>query len=292
MEPTANTVASMSLERPTEATPSCYRHPDRPTYLRCSECGRPICSACSIDAAVGQRCPECVRRQGRQKVIDGRAAVTARNSATGSPVTLGIVAVTVAVFLVTWMGPIRLANSVVRALEMSNAAVARGEWWRLFTVTLLHAGFLHILFNMWALWVLGPQIEREVGGVRFLSLYLASAAAGSSLAYFMTGPQTVGVGASGAIFGLFGVWLAGAYRRRHTAYGRFLFSQLLFLLVINAALPLMIPNIEWQAHLGGLVAGMLMGEAWSRLGSRRNQALHLGIAMAVIVVSVGATLLL
>jgi len=162
----------------------------------------------------------------------------------------------------------------------------------MFTLVLLHANFMHILFNMWALWVLGPQIEREAGGTRFLALYLAAAAAGSAFAFHLGSLDDVGVGASGAIFGLFGVWLAGAVRHRRTAYGRYLLSQLLFLLAINAALPLLIRGISWQAHLGGLVAGYVIGDLWARMRRDRPLVAFLVIPAAVAAVAVASVVVL
>lgn len=193
--------------------------------------------------------------------------------------------VTAVIFLVTFALP-GLGDELVARLAMWNRGVAAGEWWRMFTVVLLHANFMHILFNMWALWVLGPQIEREAGGARFLALYLAAAAAGSALAFHLGSPGDVGVGASGAIFGLFGVWLAGAVRHRRTAYGRYLLSQLLFLLAINAALPLLIPGISWQAHLGGLISGYVIGDLWSRMRRGLPLVAFLAIPAAVAVLAV------
>ncbi len=273
----------MTYERPVETAPVCYRHPNRTTYLACSQCGRPICAECSIDAAVGQRCPECVRVVGTQKTVDVRRGwgTTGR----GAPMTTGIVAVTVAVFLFTFALP-GVGHGLVDLLAMDNRWVAAGQWWRMVTVVLLHANFMHILFNMWALWVLGPQIEREAGSVRFLALYLGAATVGSAFAFFLGSPNDVGVGASGAIFGLFGVWLAGAVRHRRTAYGRYLLSQLLFLLAINAALPLLIQTISWQAHLGGLIAGYVVGDLWARMGRGRATAAYLAVPAALAAVAV------
>lgn len=174
-------------------------------------------------------------------------------------------------------------------LAMDNAAVAAGEWWRMITVVLLHANPIHIGFNMWALWVLGPQIEREVGGVRFLVLYLAAAAVGSALAFHLGGPADLGVGASGAIFGLFGVWLASAVRRRHTRYGRYLLNQLGFVLLINAAIPFIFPNVSWQAHLGGLATGFGLGYLWAAI--RGREGWHIASGLALIALAIASTML-
>ena len=90
------------------------------------------------------------------------------------------------------------------------------------------------------------------------------------------------MGASGAIFGLFGLWLASAVRRRATAHGRALLSQLGLILAVNAAIPFIVPNVSWQAHLGGLGAGFLLGLVWLR---SRSSAVHLASAALVPAVS-------
>lgn len=260
----------------TTAAPVCYRHPDRHTLLKCSRCDRPICASCSIDATVGQRCPECVREEGPQKVIPTGPRRT-RNS--GAPATMTFIGLAVGFFLLGSLGGMR--ETLIENLAQANWLIEAGEWWRLFTPVLLHAGLTHLLFNMWALWVLGPQIERGVGSWPFVCAYLASAAVGGAFAYFLGGPTDVAVGASGAIFGLFGIWLNWAVRRRNTAQGRMLLRQIVFLLLLNAALPLLIPNIAWEAHLGGLIGGFVIGELWSRVRNRSTTALRVVIALAV-----------
>ena len=224
--------------------------------LSCSRCGRPICGSCSIDASVGQRCPECVREEGVQKVIPTGPR---RRPTTGAPVTLTILAVTAIIYALSVFGPAQA--EIFSTLAQSNVAIDAGEWWRIFTPILLHGSFMHLLFNMWALWILGPQIERVVGGWAFAGLYLASAGMGG-VAYYLSGSLSPAVGASGAIFGLFGVWLAWALRRRNTAAGRAMLSQIGFLLLINAALPFLVRGIAWQAHLGGLIMGFVIGLVW------------------------------
>lgn len=265
---------------------TCYRHPGRVTGLRCTECGRPICGECSVSAPVGQRCPDCVRSAGTQRIV-GREAI-GRSSARRVPVTTTILAVTAAIHLLSFAAP-GLWSELVARLAMWGPAVAAGEWWRMVTVTLVHANLTHILFNMLALWSLGPQIERDLGGARLVALYVSSAAAGSAAAYFLGRPDDIGVGASGAIFGLFGLWLASAVLRRSTAAGRALLSQLGLILAVNAAIPFLVPNVSWQAHLGGLAGGFLLGLVWLRV---RSTAVQLGAAVALLALSVGAVALL
>jgi membrane associated rhomboid family serine protease len=196
----------------------------------------------------------------------------------------------VLVYLFTGFGA--RGGGIYEALAQSNQAVAAGEWWRLFTPILLHAqGIMHILFNMYALWILGPQIERGVGSLPFAAAYLASAGAGGAFFFFLGDPLVPAVGASGAIFGLFGIWFNWALRRRNTRYGRYLLNQILVLLVINAAIPFLIPGIAWEAHLGGLIGGFMIGEAWSRVRGPNQTVTRTVIAVAVGVLAVIGVLL-
>jgi rhomboid protease GluP len=268
----------------TEAT--CYRHPDRPTGLACTECNRPICPACSIDAAVGQRCPECLRRDGPQKVITARQ-LAAKPSFATAPVTFTIIAVAAVVQVLSFVSA-PLWEMLFEAMAMWPPGVEEGEWWRLVTVVTLHAGLIHVGFNMLITYQLGPQLERQLGSLSFLSLFLASAAVGSTFAYFI-GPVAPGVGASGAVFGLVGAWLAPAVRRRGTAWGRQLLNQLGGLLLLNAAIPFILPNVSWQAHLGGLIAGFVIGWAWTSEPLLKNQPARIAVGLAVLLAAILST---
>jgi membrane associated rhomboid family serine protease len=182
-------------------------------------------------------------------------------------------------------------RGIYEALAQSNQAVAAGEWWRLFTPIFLHApGIMHIAFNMYALWILGPQIERGVGSWPFAAAYLASAGVGGAFFYFLGDPIVPAVGASGAIFGLFGIWFNWALRRRHTRYGRYLLNQILVLLVINAAIPFLVPGIAWEAHLGGLIAGFAISEAWSRIKSDNPAMMRTLVALAAAILAVASVM--
>jgi rhomboid protease GluP len=146
------------------------------------------------------------------------------------------------------------------ALALDKAAVADGEYWRLWSVTLLHAGYLHLAFNMYALWIAGPIVERWYGPVRFLVFYLTCAAAGS-VASFAFGPGQVSVGASGAIFGLFGLLLAaGRLHNPVDRQSRAIVGQLGMVIVLNLVLGFAAGGqIDNAAHIGGLVAGLWLG---------------------------------
>ena len=144
--------------------------------------------------------------------------------------------------------------------QLDKFAVARGEWWRLFTVTLLHGGLLHLFFNMYALYLSGPLVEQLYGRRLFLAFYLLFAAAGS-IGSFAFGGDRPAVGASGAIFGLFGLLLAVS--RTHNPLvdrrGRMLLGQIGSLVLINLVIGLALPFVDNAAHVGGLLAGLWIG---------------------------------
>jgi len=173
-------------------------------------------------------------------------------------------------------------GDVLNLFAQSNELVANGDWYRIFTPVLVHASVAHILFNMYALYQLGPAIEARVGVLSYVGLLLAAAGWGGAFAFYLGGPEDILIGASGAIFGLFGLWLHSAFRLRDTAFGRNLLSSLGITLALNMALPFLIPGISWQGHLGGLVCGVLIGELWSRV--KRPQRPFAALAMAVLAV--------
>ncbi len=261
---------------------TCYRHPDRPTRLACSNCGRYICTECSRDAAVGQKCPDCSAPEGRHRVITAAAMRSQMNRS--APVAFTLIGLNVLVFAI---GQFDVARRVSFFYDgaLFHQAVAQGEWWRAFTSMFLHANFTHILLNMWALLLFGPVLERRYGSLSFASLYLASGLGGSAV-YFLLGRPDPAVGASGAIFGLFGALIVATYRQRHTPAGRAIFSQLVILLLINLSLPLIIASVAWEAHVGGLVAGMAITAAWDRLPSQSRDAGLRRAAVALVIAAV------
>ena len=203
-----------------------------------------------------------------------------RARSVGIPATKTFIGVAAAFFVLSGLGG-SSDNQVFQALAQANWLIDSGEWWRIFTPILLHASLMHIGFNMWALWVLGPQVERGVGTWPFVALYLASAGVGGAFAFYLGDIADVGVGASGAIFGLFGIWLNWALHRRGTVQGQMILRQIGFLLFINAAIPFLIPRISWQAHLGGLIAGFVIGEIWSWLKGQNSERVRTAVALAV-----------
>ena len=176
-------------------------------------------------------------------------------------VTLVLIAITAVISLTAqWADD----PSLYLNLELNKFAVAAGEYWRLLTVALVHGGFhgdpIHLLVNMYALWIAGPIVERWYGRIRFLVFYIAFAAAAST-ASFVFGNDIPAVGASGAIFGLFGMLLsAGRIHHPVDRQSRGLVSQIGTLIVINLVFGFAFSGvIDNFAHIGGLVAGLWMG---------------------------------
>ena len=172
---------------------------------------------------------------------------------TGKPVvTYGLIAANVAVFLMQ----IALPALTPRFALRPNAIAQADQYFRLFSSAFMHDGIVHILFNMYALYVLGPPLEQHLGRLRFTGLYLLSALGGSVAVYLLSDPRSATLGASGAIFGLFGA-TAVAYRRFNLDM-----RWLVGLIAINLVLTFSIPNISWQGHLGGLITGAVVAAAY------------------------------
>jgi membrane associated rhomboid family serine protease len=235
---------------------------------------------------VGQKCPECATPVGRSRVIT--AGDLQREQRRTARVSHAIIVVCVAVYAVSFLSA--RTNPVIAELvyglgAQHNPLIAQGQLWRLFTSMFLHSPdfLLHIVFNMYALYLFGPPLEREVGSAPFAALYLASGLAGGALFYLLV-PHGQAVGASGAIFGLFGAWLVASFKNRHTFQGRANLNALLVLLAINGLISFM-PGIAWQAHLGGLVAGGAIVALWSKVGdspSARRLRTIIGLAVAAV----------
>ena len=216
-----------------------------------------------------------------------------RPSRRTSPVSFGIIGITLAIFVAGFLSP-EMDRWLLNNLAQANFLVALGDWYRIFTAALLHGGFMHVFFNMYALYLFGPRLEQQVGSVAFAALYVATAGAGGAVSYLLGPIEQVSIGASGAIFGLFGAWLFVAWKMRSTPGGRAMFNQLFVLLAINLALPFIVPNIDWRAHLGGLGAGILIAWLWSQLAVGRPNArtIRTVIALGVIAVSIATVTIL
>lgn len=256
-----------------EVEPTCSRHPGVVSYVRCQRCLQPTCPSCQRVAAVGVQCVDCVA-EGQRTVRQART-IFGGSPALGRPVvTLTLIGVCVTVFV---------GQLVLPGLTSQIAfvpALGRAEPWRFLTAAFAHSPtmLLHIGFNMYALWIMGGYLEPLLGRARFLTAYLVSAFGGSVGFLLLAPPMTLAdlhagqvgawvtptVGASGAVFGLFGAYLVLNRRLGRSTGG------MVVMIGINAVLGFVIPGIAWQAHLGGLVVGALAAAIIGYTGQRRD----------------------
>jgi membrane associated rhomboid family serine protease len=237
-------------------TETCYRHPDRETRVSCSSCGRPICPDCMTPTPVGMRCPECM--QERTKVVRNPGGAP-QSGFMGAPATFTLIAINVAMYLIEIAAggggfQAGVGNSITIDLGLFGPLVAEGEWYRLVTAGFLHANLFHIGFNMFLLFMLGRLLEPALGTPRFLLLYFASLLAGSFGALVLD-PNALTIGASGAVFGLFGAGFVIARERGMNS----LAGELGVLIVINLVFSFTIRGISAGGHLGGLIGGLICG---------------------------------
>jgi membrane associated rhomboid family serine protease len=263
---------------------ACYRHPDRPALTTCARCERPICGDDLIEAPVGYQCPACA--EGGQPVRRLRDLEVA-------PVTRVLVGLLAVAFVAT----LGSAGSPLGRLGwLTTLQLGQGEVWRLVTSGFVHSGIIHVGFNAYLLWVLGHQLEPIMGRARFITLYVGGLFGGGLgvvlLSFFdvvtplgavpvlgqllttpVNGPT---VGASGAVFGLFGAALI-AYRRRGVNPWR---TDIGTLVLLNLGITVVFSSfISVGGHLGGLAGGALVGAVLMR--DRERSSLRLGIGIVV-----------
>ncbi len=276
-----------SSPAPETSVPACYRHPGRETHVRCTRCDRFICPDCMREAAVGFQCPECVA-EGNRGVRHAvpRTVIGARASGSAVPVVsytlIGACVLAYLAELASWRVVwefMMLGRGLMP--DGTFGGVAEGEWYRLFTRMFLHQrggtfGITHILFNMWALYAVGPALEQVLGRWRFLALYVLSGLGGSVLLYLVGAPSAAAVGASGAIFGLFGAFFV---------IGRKLggpIGPIVVLLVINLVITFSVPGISWEGHVGGLVVGAALAAAYAYAPAAHRRLLHIGAPLVML----------
>lgn len=265
------------MSDPAPGVTVCYRHAGREANIRCQRCERPICTDCMRDAAVGFQCPSCIK-EGARSTRQGVATyggTRSANPALTSYVLIGInLAVWLGVLATGWHGSRLIAilslsptgqceltsmpgafADVTKAqcAGYSNTTwvpgVADGSYWQLVTSMFMHVEIWHIAANMLSLFLLGPAVEAALGRARFLAVYLVGGLGGSVAAYWLSDATGYSLGASGAIYGIFGalailvIKVGGDLR------------PIAINLVINLVITFAVPNISWQAHLGGLALG-------------------------------------
>ncbi len=254
--------------------PTCYRHPDRESHIRCQRCERYICPDCMRPAAVGFQCPECVK-EGAKTTRAGRTAYGGLRPTDASITSAVLIALNAAVWiaivvtggstsqLVDWLAlvPRGYCQGLGQFSEASGLScpsgatlhpgVADGAYWQLVTSMFTHVQLWHVGFNMFALWVLGPQLELAIGRSRFLALYFLSGLAGSALVFW---GDRGALGASGAIFGLMGALLVMAIKVRGDVRGMLTWIGINFVITF-----VFINSISWEGHVGGFVGGVAIG---------------------------------
>ncbi|WP_240917025.1 rhomboid family intramembrane serine protease [Nocardioides sp. HDW12B] len=260
-------------------TPTCYRHSDRETYIRCQRCERPICPDCMRSAAVGFQCPDCVA-EGARSTRQARTAYGGTRPTRPGAVTQLLIAANVSIFVLVLaaggVGSVLLSKLALVPLRTGLViegrptlveGVADGAVWQLVTSMFTHVEIWHIGFNMLALFILGPQLELLLGRARFLALYLMSGLVGSAAVYWLSAPNSLTIGASGAIFGLMGALLVVAVKVKGDV------QSLLTLVAINLVITVLGSSfISWQGHLGGFVGGLVIGGVLVYAPRRRRTA--------------------
>ncbi len=273
----------MAQPETTEQT-VCYRHPRVETGVRCSDCGRPICTECMVFGPVGIRCPECAGQPTGAKKTAARLRIAGERAPIGIATTT-LVALNVAVYVAeiasgsSWQS---LSGKVYEQGALYGPLVADGDWWRLITSAFLHASPIHLLFNMLMLWWFGRSLEALIGPGRFVGLYFASALAGAAGALLLN-PNTPTVGASGAVFGILGAGLV-LERRRIYVFG----GSALGIVIVNIILSFTLSNISIGGHLGGLVAGIASMLLLMRFGRSAPLFSREGLPALASLIGVGA----
>src|SRR5918993_1644167 len=255
--------------------PTCYRHADRETWIRCQRCDKSICPDCMRDAAVGFQCPDCVKEASRGS-RQNRAMYGGERSADPrltSYVLIGINALVWLAIAATGGSSSRLADVLAlraraacspgdgylydmeqNVCEAGGAtflpAVADGAWWQMMTSVFTHVEIWHLAMNMFALFLFGPALEGIIGRARFLAIYLISGLASSVLVLHLSSEYGSTVGASGALFGLLGALLVLARKARLNS--QWLVQNLVLAVVITVVGWRL---ISWQGHLGGFLGG-------------------------------------
>ncbi len=268
----------------------CYRHPKRESFVLCQRCARTICGDCQTPAPVGVHCPECRKNDQASSIrtsgIAGRLLGRTPSGVDFSPVVTYVLLGTMAVvYALQW-----LTGGFVTQLLLYWPPITALEPWRLLTTMFVHStsSIFHILFNGYSLYILGTLVERLVGRGRFLWLFLLSGF-GGSVAVLWLSPSSAVVGASGAIFGLFGALFV--IQRSFGGAN----AQLLIVLGLNLVLGFVVPGISWQAHIGGLLVGALV--AWIFVRTRGNSTRSqertqlIGVAVGLVAATFAGALL-
>ncbi|MBY6363982.1 rhomboid family intramembrane serine protease [Rhodococcoides corynebacterioides] len=238
---------------PMPPQPGCVRHPNVPTGLSCTRCGRPACPQCLRSASVGQHCVDCVAAA--EGAVPQARTVAGGNlrAAVATPVvTYTMMAINVVVYALTAAqagGVGNQASSLFRSFALVPILVADGDYARVLGSGFLHSGIVHLAVNMFALYVIGRDCEAVLGRARYLAVYGVSLLGGAAAVMWLAPPVSATVGASGAVFGLLGAQAVVLVRLRRSP------TPVLAVIGLNVVLSIAIPGISLWGHLGGLAAG-------------------------------------
>ncbi|WP_010533065.1 rhomboid family intramembrane serine protease [Brachybacterium squillarum] len=233
-----------------QGQPVCPRHPDRVSYVRCKRCDRPACPDCQRPTSVGVLCVDCDRELSRQQASTRPRNAMGASAGDRRPlVTYTVIGLCVALFAGQ-----AISGGIVEQLLIFAPFRALAYPWTFLTAGFLHGGVMHLLLNMYALWIIGQYLEKTLGHVRFAAIYLTSILAGHTAVMLFTDATSQAwysgtLGASGGIFGLFAaLFIVNRRLGGQTA-------QVAVLIGLNLVITFLFPNISWQGHLGGLVMG-------------------------------------
>jgi membrane associated rhomboid family serine protease len=221
----------------------CNYHSEKETNVKCSRCENYICVDCMRSASIGYQCPACASDS--TPVIKGINRNRFIPNQKNTPVTKFLSISLIAIFLLQEL----IGTLLVKSFALFAPLVTSGEWWRLISAGFLHGSIIHLLFNVYILWVIGSQLESIVGNIKFIIIYFVSLLGGSVASYLFSSFGAYSIGASGAIFGLMGAMLVVGRKRNLDI------SQITTLVAINVVIGFVLSGIDWRAHLGGLAAG-------------------------------------
>jgi membrane associated rhomboid family serine protease len=263
-----------------ETANRCYRHPDREAFVKCQRCGRTICGQCQTPAAVGFHCPECMR-EARQSSPSARPLTQRIGRFVGSTQRPTLTYILIALNLIIYVFQAIVPHGAFTHLLTYAPVQTTTQPWRMFTSIFAHENILHVGLNMYSLYIIGPPLEQLLGKVRYIVMFLVAGFAGSVGVLLIADPTESVLGASGAIFGLFGAFLIVA-RRLGINY-----RQILIVIVINLVAGF-IPQLglAWQAHVGGLVGGIALAYIYleTRGPRRRIPQVLLVVALVAILI--------
>ena len=247
----------------------CYRHPRAESFVLCQRCGNTICPECQVQAPVGFQCPDCagVRKSSGLSGVFRRGAARPVAVGTRPTATFVLLGVIVAVYV----GQL-LTSGFLTQLFLYWPPLTALEPWRMVTTMFVHStsSVFHILFNGYSLFILGTLVERLIGSGRFITLFLFSGFGGSVLVSLLS-PTSAVVGASGAIFGLFGALFV--IQRSFGGAN----VQLLIVLGLNLVMGFIVPGISWQAHIGGLITGAVVANIMVKTRGEEPQRQRQGL---------------